>query len=140
MSVEERAQARTEEACLPPHLRKKRLRRDEAVEYLERVHGVVIAAATLAKMVTKGGGPRFVKGAGCVKCRGTGYLGRTAIFEIFSATPEVRHAISSKAPTDELAAKARLQGLRSLREAAVRKLAEGVTTFEEVLRMTTTGA
>ena len=61
MSVEERAQARTEEACLPPHLRKKRLRRDEAVEYLERVHGVVIAAATLAKMVTKGGGPRFVK-------------------------------------------------------------------------------
>ncbi len=84
------------------------------------------------------GGPRFVKGAGCVKCRGTGYLGRTAIFEIFSATLEVRQAIASKAPVEHLAAQARGQGLRSLREAAVRKLAEGVTTFEEVLRMTST--
>jgi general secretion pathway protein E len=82
------------------------------------------------------GGPKFMKGAGCVKCRGTGYIGRTAIFEIFSATPEVKQAIATRAPAEELAARARAQGLRTLREAAVRKLAEGVTTFEEVLRMT----
>jgi general secretion pathway protein E len=83
------------------------------------------------------GGPRFLKGAGCVKCRGTGYRGRTAVFEIFSATPEVKQLIARKARPEELLAAARGLGLRTLREAAVRKLAEGETTFEEVIRMTT---
>jgi len=84
------------------------------------------------------GGPQFKKGVGCVKCRGTGYYGRTAVFEIFNATPEVRQAISRKASEEELMSLARQQGLRSLREAAVRKLAMGVTAFDEVLRMTST--
>ncbi len=83
-------------------------------------------------------GPKFQKGAGCVKCRGTGYRGRTAVFEIFSATPELKHAIAHKAPPEQLAEMARAMGLRTLREAAVRKLADGETTFEEVLRMTST--
>jgi general secretion pathway protein E len=83
------------------------------------------------------GGPRFMKGKGCVKCRGTGYLGRTAVFEIFSATPEVKQLIANKAPLEQLVAAGRAIGLRTLREAAVRKLAEGETTFEEVMRMTT---
>ncbi len=82
------------------------------------------------------GGPKFMKGAGCVKCRGTGYRGRTAVFEIVSATPELRAAIARKASPEELAQLARGSGLRTLREAAVRKLAEGETSFEEVLRMT----
>jgi general secretion pathway protein E len=73
-----------------------------------------------------------------VKCRGTGYYGRTAVFEIFNATPEVRALIAQKAPTEALSAMARSHGMRSLREAAVRKLAQGVTAFEEVLRMTST--
>ena len=83
------------------------------------------------------GGPKFMKGAGCVKCRNTGYLGRTAVFEIFSATPEVKQLIARRAGPEELLSVARGLGLRTLREAAVRKLAEGETTFEEVLRMTT---
>ena len=83
------------------------------------------------------GGPRFLKGVGCVKCRGTGYLGRTAVFEIFSATSEVKQLIARKARPEELLQAARGLGLRTLREAAVRKLAEGETTFEEVMRMTT---
>ncbi len=81
-------------------------------------------------------GPRFMKGAGCVKCRGTGYRGRTAVFEIVSATPALKQAIARKAPPEQLEQLARGTGLRTLREAAVRKLAEGETTFEEVLRMT----
>ncbi|MDP2273177.1 MAG: GspE/PulE family protein [Archangium sp.] len=85
------------------------------------------------------GGPKFMKGAGCVKCRGTGYLGRTAVFEIFTATQEIKQMIAKKAPPEQLVAAARAMGLRTLREAAVRKLAEGETTFEEVLRMTTVG-
>ncbi len=83
------------------------------------------------------GGPQFKKGAGCVKCRGTGFHGRTAVFEIFSATPEVKQLVAHKAPNDALIAAARKAGLRTLREAAVRKLAMGVTSFDEVLRMTT---
>jgi general secretion pathway protein E len=59
------------------------------------------------------------------------------VFEIFTATPEVKQLIAQKAPTEALIAAARSMGLRTLREAAVRKLAEGETTFEEVLRMTT---
>jgi general secretion pathway protein E len=84
------------------------------------------------------GGPNFRKGAGCVKCRGTGFLGRTAIFEIFSATPEVKLLIANKAPVDAVVGAARRGGMRTLREASVRKLAAGITSFEEVLRMTST--
>jgi general secretion pathway protein E len=84
------------------------------------------------------GGPQFRKGTGCVKCRGTGFLGRTAIFEIFSATPEVKLLIANKAPVDAVIEGARRGGMRTLREAAIRKLAAGITSFEEVLRMTST--
>ena len=66
-----------------------------------------------------------------------GYLGRTPVFEIFTATTEVKQLIARKASGEELLAAARGLGLRTLREAAVRKLAEGETTFEEVMRMTT---
>jgi general secretion pathway protein E len=83
------------------------------------------------------GGPRFMKGAGCVKCRGTGFLGRTAVFEIFSATGEVKQLVAASAGHEALLQAARKGGLRTLREAAVRKLALGVTSFDEVLRMTT---
>ncbi|MBM4778890.1 MAG: type II/IV secretion system protein [Archangiaceae bacterium] len=83
------------------------------------------------------GAPRFMKGAGCVKCRGTGYRGRTAVFEIFSATAEIKSLITHKAPHAALVAEGRKAGMRTLREAAVRKLYEGVTGFDEVVRMTT---
>lgn len=46
---------------LPSHLRKPRLRRPEASEYLELAHGLTIAPATLAKLVSVGGGPGFQK-------------------------------------------------------------------------------
>lgn len=49
------------EACLPSHLRKPRLRRWEASEYLRLVHGIEVAPATLAKWVTVGGGPAYEK-------------------------------------------------------------------------------
>lgn len=77
-----------------------------------------------------------MKGAGCVKCRNTGYFGRTAVFEILSCTEQMKLLIARKAPVEQLVDAARAQGLQTLREAAVRKLALGETTFEEVLRMT----
>jgi general secretion pathway protein E len=84
------------------------------------------------------GGPRFTKGTGCSKCRNTGYFGRTAVFEILSCTQEIRELIAKKAPAERLVEAARKQGLQTLREAVVRKLTLGETTFEEVLRMTAT--
>ncbi len=62
MTVQEmREVPATPELCLPSALRKPRLRRWEASEYLELVHGVTVAPATLAKMASVGGGPSFQK-------------------------------------------------------------------------------
>jgi len=82
------------------------------------------------------GGVKLMRGAGCVHCRGTGHRGRTAVFELLTATPQVRELISRGEHNDAIAAAARKQGMRTLREAAVRKLAQGLTSFEEVVRMT----
>lgn len=94
-------------------------------------------AALKTPLPTDLGTPQFRTGVGCVKCRGTGYRGRTAVFEIFSATAEVKSLIAHKASHAQLVAEGRQHGLRSLREAAVRKLYRGETGFDEVLRMTT---
>lgn len=53
--------AGSEELCLPPALRKPRLRRDAASQYLELAHGITMAPATLATLATRGGGPPFQK-------------------------------------------------------------------------------
>ncbi|MBN1209620.1 MAG: Flp pilus assembly complex ATPase component TadA [Myxococcaceae bacterium] len=82
------------------------------------------------------GGVRLLKGAGCVRCRGTGYFGRTGVFEIVSIGAELKELITQGASHHELVAAARRGGMRTLREAAVRKLAQGLTTFDEVMRMT----
>lgn len=59
MSEEMRSDAQTPELCLPPALRKPRLRRWEAADYLRIKHGIEVAAATLAKWATLGGGPAY---------------------------------------------------------------------------------
>jgi general secretion pathway protein E len=75
-------------------------------------------------------------GAGCVHCRGTGYYGRTGVFEILPVNAAIRDAIAHEAPETTLTELARAAGMRTLREAAVRKLAQGQTAFTEVVRMT----
>ncbi|MFL5319973.1 MAG: GspE/PulE family protein [Myxococcaceae bacterium] len=81
-------------------------------------------------------GVRLQRGAGCVRCRNTGYYGRTAVFEILNVTPEMRDLIAADAEPAKLHEAARKSGMRMLRESAVRKLAQGLTSFEEVVRMT----
>jgi len=83
------------------------------------------------------GGVRLLKGAGCVRCRGTGFVGRTGVFEIVTAAGELRDLIAREAPYAQMVEAARRSGMRTLREAAVRKLAQGLTAFDEVVRMTT---
>ena len=76
------------------------------------------------------------RGQGCPKCRYTGYWGRTGIFEILGINGRLRHLIAEGATPEVLARAARQDGLQSLREHAVRKVAAGATAFEEAMRAT----
>jgi general secretion pathway protein E len=76
------------------------------------------------------------RGEGCTKCRFTGYYGRSGIFEVLPVNARIRHLIAEAATPEVLARTARQDGLRSLREHAVRKIASGATSFEEAMRAT----
>ena len=76
-------------------------------------------------------------GEGCVQCRSTGLLGRTGVFEVLEIDDKLRKLLIGKASAKEITKQARHDGLLTLREAAVKKLAKGQTSFEEVLRVTT---
>jgi type II secretory ATPase GspE/PulE/Tfp pilus assembly ATPase PilB-like protein len=82
-------------------------------------------------------GLRVFRGAGCEACRGEGYLGRTALFEILEVTEEIRKVVNDGASVDTIHAIARQAGMRTLFEAAVQAVALGVTTPEEVARTVT---
>lgn len=75
-------------------------------------------------------------GAGCPRCRGTGYLGRTGIFEIMEITDKIRTAIEEKTTPMKLKQIARAEGMMTLRGNAIRILLQGITTIEEVVRVT----
>ncbi len=72
-------------------------------------------------------------GKGCVRCRGTGYYGRTAIFELLEIDEVVRQLVAEEAPAPDIRKAARANGMVSLRESAIKKMAQGKTTFEEVV-------
>ena len=74
-------------------------------------------------------------GEGCVECRYTGLYGRSGVFEMLDVGRRVRTLINEGRDAGEIAHAARIEGMEPLREAAVRKLAEGVTPFEEVARL-----
>ncbi len=84
----------------------------------------------------KSGKVALRRGKGCVKCRGTGYLGRSGIFEILPLSDRVKKEISPACDTEKIRSMAKKEGMVTLRENAVRILLEGKTTYEEVLRVT----
>jgi general secretion pathway protein E len=75
-------------------------------------------------------------GEGCPRCRGTGYLGRTGIFEVMEMNERIRAVIREKGDAELLQKTAVADGMTILREAAVRKMLSGETTFDEVIRVT----
>ena len=75
-------------------------------------------------------------GEGCVQCRGTGYLGRTGIFEVMEVNEKIRPLITEKADSEFIKRTAIADGMVPLREGAVRKMLSGETTFDEVIRVT----
>jgi len=76
------------------------------------------------------------RGQGCNKCRLTGYYGRSGIFEVLGVNSRLRHLVAEGATPEVLQRTARQDGLRGLRDHAVRKIAGGVTSFEEAMRVT----
>ncbi len=82
------------------------------------------------------GGKRFAYGTGCDACHGSGYRGRTGIFEVLVLSEAVRQMIIKGASSDAIREQARREGMRMLREAGLRAIFEGRTTVEEVLRET----
>lgn len=79
------------------------------------------------------------KGRGCRKCRNTGYLGRCGIFEMFTMSDKIRQLINQQASAAEINETARQEGMTTLKEDAWQKVANGITTYEEALRVTGTG-
>lgn len=75
------------------------------------------------------------KGKGCPRCANTGYKGRTAIFELISVTQEMKELILKNPSANTVQKLARKQGFPSLFEDGIRKVKNGTTTLEEVLRV-----
>src|SRR5579884_3369422 len=78
----------------------------------------------------------FYEGAGCQHCSQTGFRGRTAIGELLALSDRIRELILDKRPSSEIRQAARNEGMRTLREAALEKVREGVTTLKEVNKVT----
>jgi len=78
------------------------------------------------------------RGKGCEHCSNTGYRGRLGIFELLELNDEIRELILERASTHLLKQAARKSGMTTLREAALRKVLNGIITVEEMLRVTLT--
>jgi type IV pilus assembly protein PilB len=78
----------------------------------------------------------FYEGAGCPQCNFTGFRGRTAIGEILALTDSVRELILEKRPTSELRRVARREGMVTLRESALERVRDGLTTLREINKVT----
>src|SRR5438552_3432168 len=83
-------------------------------------------------------GTSFQRGAGCDQCRQTGYQGRAAIYEVCLITEPLRKMIMRKRDGGELKQCAIAEGMETLRQDGWRRVAEGKTTIEEVVRVTQT--
>ena len=76
------------------------------------------------------------RGAGCQHCGGTGFRGRTALYEMMGMTDPLRELILSGASAIELKRQAIADGMKTLRQSGIEKVADGVTSIEEVMRVT----
>jgi len=107
-----------------PQCRQKEVLTASAIEGLERRLGVDLKNFS------------FYKGTGCRACNGTGYRGRVGIFEIFSITEEIKKLILEGISETELKKEALRRGMRDLLHSGLEKVNKGITSIEEVLKVT----
>jgi type IV pilus assembly protein PilB len=79
---------------------------------------------------------QFVEGAGCLECSGTGFRGRSAISELLDLSDHIREMIIDRRPTSEIKRAAGEEGMTFLRDSALAKVREGVTTLKEINKVT----
>jgi general secretion pathway protein E len=94
----------------------------------------------LEKLLAAYGPADWRSPVGCPHCRGTGYQGRIGIYEFVVATPEFQQGINQRLSTSEQVAIARQAGYRNLREDGLIKAWRGLTSLDEVLRVTGLGS
>jgi type IV pilus assembly protein PilB len=78
----------------------------------------------------------FYEGGGCIECGGTGYRGRTAICELLDLSDNIRELILARRSTSDIKNAARAEGMRFLRESAVERVRDGITTLREINKVT----
>ncbi|HVT02600.1 MAG TPA: GspE/PulE family protein, partial [Thermoanaerobaculia bacterium] len=81
-------------------------------------------------------GKTFYEGAGCIECNGTGYHGRLAIAELLDLSDRIRTMILERRPASEIKKAAKEEGMLFLRETAIKKVLEGMTTLREINKVT----
>jgi type IV pilus assembly protein PilB len=79
---------------------------------------------------------RLMKGMGCRTCNGSGYKGRVALYEVMRFTDNLKEMVLQGSSTAELKAAAIKQGMMTLRMSGILKVLDGITTTEEILRVT----
>jgi general secretion pathway protein E len=92
--------------------------------------------AALGIHVDQTGAITLKRGKGCRDCRGTGYYGRSAVFEVLPYSEALKRLTTSESDLEAIRAQARKEGMVTLRDNAVQKLLAGETTYQEVLRVT----
>ncbi|WP_243374676.1 type II/IV secretion system protein [Geotalea sp. SG265] len=103
-----------------PHCKNQRHLHDDEIAYLQLAKGKYTVH----------------EGNGCSECRGTGYKGRTGIFEVMDFTESIKEVLSDQVDLARLYEAAKGDGMVSLRNVAIHKMLEGVTTYEEVVAIT----
>jgi type IV pilus assembly protein PilB len=76
------------------------------------------------------------RGKGCPKCNGTGYKGRVGFYQVMPMLEEIRELVLNGANTSEIKRESMRLGIKTMRQSGLTKLKEGITSFEEVLRVT----
>jgi type II secretory ATPase GspE/PulE/Tfp pilus assembly ATPase PilB-like protein len=102
-------------------------------------HPVTLDAAAIAESAIDPAvlaGHTIYEGSGCIECSGTGFKGRMAICELLDLTDHIREIILDKRPISEVKRAAKDQGMRLLRESAVERVLDGLTTLREINKVT----
>ncbi|MBI4013323.1 MAG: type IV-A pilus assembly ATPase PilB [Candidatus Rokubacteria bacterium] len=113
-----------------------RLCRRICVECREQVELPLSVLLDVGFKAEEAEGIKVYKGLGCGNCANTGYRGRMAIHEILYINPELQDAIVKLRPANELKEIATKHGMRTLRQSGLRKVALGMTTLDEIIRVT----
>jgi general secretion pathway protein E len=93
-------------------------------------------ALALGMTVAEAAQHNLRRGTGCLHCRQTGYIGRDGVFQIMPMSERLRGVIAKQTSSIALFDAAREEGMRTLREAAIEKALQGVTTISEMVRVT----